>query len=182
MARLKCTGENARGEACGAWPLKGSTRCAAHPIEPDSARFGSPAQAREAAKLAGRPPLPKPTEVARRLVEQHVAAILRPHFKALGLMLNDDGTVTPLERGAILTGESKSGKVVASTIEDLGAQIAAAEKLLDRVYGRPKQSTELTGAGGGPMEIVPVSRERGADVVRLLAATGMVGAAEPAAA
>ncbi len=72
-----------------------------------------------------------------------MAAVLRPHFKALGLHLADDLTVTPLERGAILTGQSKDGTVVASTIEDLAAQMEAAEKLLDRIYGRPKQSTEL---------------------------------------
>jgi len=29
--------------------------------------------------------------------------------------------------------------------------MAAADKLLDRIYGRPKQATEITGAGGGPL-------------------------------
>ena len=82
-----------------------------------------------------------------------MAAVLRPHFKALGLHLNDDGTITPLERGAIITGESKEGTVVPSVIEDLAAQIAAAEKLLDRVYGRPKQQTEISGPDGGPLEV-----------------------------
>jgi hypothetical protein len=180
-----CTGKTRKGVRCKAAPLKPGTvidgvtvkgkHCRAHdPDVPASARFGSHAQAKAAGDKGGRPPLPKPTELARQLVERHVTGILRPHFKALGMQLNDDGTVEMLERGAIVTGESKEGVVVASEIEDLGAQIAAAEKLLDRVYGRPKQTQELTGAGGGPVELVPVSRDRSADVVRLLAGTGAV--------
>jgi hypothetical protein len=37
--------------------------------------------------------------------------------------------------------------------DDLGAQMAAAEKLRDRVFGRPKQTTEVTGPGGGKIEV-----------------------------
>jgi hypothetical protein len=148
--KRQCKGTNKRGEPCGANPLKTSDYCLAHSeVARASVGFGGS----RAGAMGGRPPVPKPTEVARQLVEAHVAAILRPHFKALGLMLNDDLTMTPLDNGALVFGESKDGDIVISAVEDLGAQIAAAEKLLDRVYGRPKQSTELTGAGGGPMEM-----------------------------
>lgn len=170
---MKCTGTKKAGGPCGAPALKGTERCAAHPLDPDSPRFGSPAQAREAGKKGGRPALPKPTDVARRLIEENVTAILRPHFLALGLELHADGTTTRLEGGATMYGESKDGVVVASNYEDLGAQIAAAEKLLDRVYGRPKQATEISGPEGGPVEIVPVKRQSG-DVVSLLKGTGVV--------
>lgn len=147
-----CKGKTRKGAKCKAPALKGKKHCSAHaPDLPDSARFGSPVQAREAGQLGGRPPLPKPTDVARQLVEENVHRVLRPHFKALGLDIQEDGTVVSLDHGAILTGESKEGVVVASEIEDLGAQIAAAERLLDRIYGKPKQQTEVSGVDGGPI-------------------------------
>lgn len=181
MPRRQCKGETKKGAPCGAPPLKPGTViegvtvsgkwCRQHDEDlPSSAKID---RTRTPEQMGGRPPLPKPTDVARRLVEENVAAVLRPHFKALGLMLSDDGTVTSLERGAIITGESKDGTVVPSVIEDLAAQIAAAEKLLDRIYGRPKQQTEISGPEGGPVEVVPVRRQA-ADVVGLLTGTGAV--------
>jgi hypothetical protein len=146
----RCTGTTKTGQPCKASPLKGTDRCLAHSDADTRASVGFTP---DAGARGGRPRLPKPSELARQLVERNVCAILRPHFKALGLQLNDDGCVEPLDRGAILTGESKDGTVVASTIEDLGAQIAAAEKLLDRVYGRPKQQTEISGPEGGPINL-----------------------------
>lgn len=173
-ATRQCKGVNKAGGPCRATPLRDSDWCAAHdPTLPESSRFGSSAQARSA--RGGQKPWPKPTEVARRLVEENVAAILRPHFKALGLRLNDDGSVEQLERGAILTGESKDGEVRASLIEDLGAQIAAAEKLLDRVYGRPKQATEISGPDGGPLTTAlitdPSMAAQARDLLRAAAAS-----------
>lgn len=149
--KRKCAGTTKKGTPCKAGPLTGTNRCAAHPVDPDSPRFGSPAQASAAGKLGGRPPLPKPTDVARRLIEENVAAILRPHFLALGIELHDDGTTTRLDGGALMYGESKDGDVIASSYEDLAAQMEAAEKLLNRVYGRPKQAVEMSGPEGGPV-------------------------------
>ena len=40
-----------------------------------------------------------------------------------------------------------------SDVEDLGAQITAAEHLLSRVYGKPRQQLEHAGAEGGPIEL-----------------------------
>lgn len=177
MADRACKSINTAGEPCKANPLKGSDYCSAHdPSLPDSVRFGSPVQAKEAAKLAGRPPLPKPTDVARALIEENVHRILRPHFRALGMDITAEGTVEVLERGAVLTGEAKDGTVVASVIEDLGAQIAAAEKLLDRVYGRPKQQTEISGPEGGPIELAPPAdaMEKSRRAARLLSEHGLV--------
>lgn len=126
----------------------------------------------------GRPRIPKPTELARQLVERHAAAILRPHFKALGLHLADDGTTTPLEQGAIVVHQGE-----ATLIEDLAAQISAAERLLDRVYGRPRQQLEHTGEGGGPVEISapePIdAAERSRRAAVLLAEIGGGGAPVP---
>lgn len=176
MSKRQCTGTNRHGNPCQANPLKDRATCIAHTEELGSFRFGSPAQARAAGQLGGRPALPKPTDVARELVERHVYAVLRPHFKALGLELEDDGSVTPMSHGAIITGESKDGEVIASDIEDLGAQIAAAEKLLDRVYGRPKQSTELSGPAGQPVQVsLPTESDWHAQVARVLGEVGAIG-------
>lgn len=109
----------------------------------------------------GRPRLPKPMDLARQLVEQHIAALLRPHFKALGLLLHDDGSTTQLHAGAVVVHQGE-----ATDIEDLGAQIAAARELLDRVYGRPRQQTELTGADGGPIQVVAEARARAESMSR----------------
>jgi hypothetical protein len=137
-----CTGTTKKGTPCSAYPLQGRDVCLAHADAETRESVGFVA----ANGKGGRPKLPKPTELALQLVEQHAAALLRPHFKALGLMLHDDGTVTPLKHGAIVVHQGE-----ATTIEDLGAQQAAAERLLDRVYGKPKQSTEVSGKDGTPL-------------------------------
>lgn len=182
-AKRRCQAKNKAGQPCNASPLKGKNFCSAHdPVTPPSARFGSRAQATEAGKLGGRPPLPKPTDLARELLERHVYAVFRPHFKALGLELEDDGSVTPMVRGAIMTGESKDGTVVASEIEDLGAQIAAAEKLLDRVYGRPKQTQEISGPHGDPITLTSPTddTDRSTRAARLLLEAGLLNGHTPA--
>lgn len=180
VAMAPCSGINKAGGPCGAHPLKGTDHCAAHPISPDSARFGSPEQAREAAKSAGRPRLPKPTDVARRLIEENVAVVLRPHFRALGhdVEVDDQGVhLVPVEGGgAKLHGTSKDGYVRVSDHDDLGAQMTASEKLQDRVWGRPKQQTEISGPDGGPLEVVPIApdAERAAAIAKLLRDTGAI--------
>jgi len=144
---------NQKGEPCGAYPRAGKTTCMGHAdkAEQESAGFGGSQPG------AGRPPLPSPSQVARELIEENVAIILRPHFRALGydVETGDQGVVLiPLEGGgAKLYGESREGIVKASDHEDLGAQMAAADKLLDRIYGRPKQATELSGPGGGGIPV-----------------------------
>lgn len=186
-----CTGTTKKGKPCEAKRLRKGTviegvtvkgkHCRAHdPDLPDSARFGSRVQANAAAKLGGRPPNPKPTEIARQLIERHELALQRPYWITLGYDVvrdEESGELKLVELpdgGAKIFGESKDGDVVSSPHEDLGAQIMAAEKLQDRVYGRPKQTTELSGAGGGPVEIVPVTRDQAdADAVAgILAGTG----------
>jgi hypothetical protein len=186
-----CHGETKRKTLCDAKPLKAGTViesvevsgkwCRAHDEDlPPSARFGSRERARENGKLGGRPPNPKPSEVMRRLVEQHVETVIAPHFRTLGYKLerNEAGelTIVPDENGgAKIYGESKEGDINVTDHDDLGAHIAAAEKLLDRVYGRPKQATELTGSEGGPVEIVPVAREKSKKVGGILAGVGAGG-------
>jgi hypothetical protein len=153
----RCTGTTRVGEQCRAAPLRDGDRCLAHADEQTrtSMDFGQ-------GPRPGRPRVPRSTDLQRELVERHAVAVVRPYFRALGLDVADDGTVTPLERGAIVVGRDKEGGVHASSVEDLGAQIAAAEALLNRVYGRPRQALEHTGKAGGPIEVA-----RGVDLRKL---------------
>jgi hypothetical protein len=177
-----CKGKTKTGKPCGAVPLKPGTviegvtvkgkHCRTHdPDLPDSARLQGPQPG------SGRPRVPRPTEVAAELVQRHIYRIFRPHFRALGLELNDDGTVTELDYGAVVTATFE-GEVHASTVEDLAAQIKAAEHLLDRVSGRPAQAIQHSGPDGGPVELGldftvaiedPETRKRAHDLVEQLA-------------
>lgn len=150
----RCHATNKQGEPCAAAPLTGKNYCGAHDPElPESSRFGSVAQAKEAAKLGGRPRNPRPTERLQQIVEENLHVFLRPHLLTLGLEINADGSISPTNggMGARMFGESKDGEIVASEYEDLGAQIEAVEKVFNRVYGRPKQVSEVSGPDGGPV-------------------------------
>lgn len=48
---------------------------------------------------------------------------------------------------------------ILTTSENHSARIAAAKELLDRGYGKSKQSVELTGEDGGPMQFEKIVRE-----------------------
>jgi hypothetical protein len=141
--RRRCKGTSRSGKRCKAWPLHGSDRCAAHPLSPDSPRFGSPEQAAAAGRLGGRPRNPRPHERMRERIEAEIEALIAPYFEAATQAV----VVIKYEGEAIVT-----------DIADWGARIAAVEKLLDRVYGKPTEAVEITGADGGPIgaEIVAV--------------------------
>ncbi len=89
---------------------------------------------------SGRPRQPRVIEVMRERIEQDIDRILRPYFDAL--------------EEAVLHATFE-GSVIVSDVPDLGARIAAAEKLLDRVYGKPRQAMEHSGPdrGGVPIEL-----------------------------
>lgn len=154
LNRPRCSGTTRKGTACKAHPLKGKRTCLAH----------ADAETRESVGFVadngkgGRPALPRPTETARRLIEANQAAVLRPHFRVLGydVVETDEGLeLQSIEGGgAKLHGTNqRSGQIIVSDHDDLGAHVVASEKLQDRVYGRPKQATELTGPEGGPVQV-----------------------------
>lgn len=143
VKKRKCHGENLQGKPCGANPLKAGTvidgtkakgkHCRAHdPDLPETARIQG------AQPGAGRPKNPRVVDVMRDRVERKIEQVLGPYFDAL--------------EGAVVHATFE-GEVIPSAHPDLGARIAAAEKLLDRVYGKPGQAIELTGKDGGPVEI-----------------------------
>ena len=180
MASKGCTATTRNGTNCTAPPLKGTDRCLAH----------SPAKVRESVGFvpdngkAGRKRLPRPAEVAQRLVEENVLALQRPYWRTLGydVRIGENGPmlVELEDGGAKLYGTSKDGDVCVSDAEDLGAMIAAAERLQDRIYGRPKQQTELTGADGGPVMIEepPDAEAKSARAALLLSKLGQLEASE----
>ncbi len=168
-----CTGTTRRGTPCDAHPLRDSDPqvCLAH----------SDVKVRESVGFiaangkAGRPRLPKPMDLALKLVEQHAAALLRPHFKALGLMLHDDGTTTPLKHGAIVVHNGE-----ATELEDLAGQISAARELMDRVYGKPRQSVAVGGPDGEPLGAMFVlDPDLAEDARALLRRAASAGSDEP---
>lgn len=183
MAKRQCKAEKRTGGPCGAPPLvpgkmfgdyaASGDYCLTHdPDLPDEFRIGG------ATEGGGRKRVTRPHEVARRLVEENVVAVLRPYWRTLGfdVEIGDDGPeLVKLHDGGAKVTAAYQGEVVASDVEDLGAQMAAAEKLLDRVYGRPMQATEISGPEGGPVQVVDV-RGLTDDALRELAAA--VGVAD----
>lgn len=158
MGKRKCTGTvksgPRKGQRCGAWAMKGHLVCLGHADQKtrETMRFGG------AQPGAGRPKKLKPMDIEREVMERYVLAWMRPYWRALGFDVGiaDDGSLylTELpEGGAKIYGESKEGDINMTEYDDLGAQITAAEKLRDRVFGRPKQTTEISGPGGGKIEV-----------------------------
>lgn len=163
------------GEVCGkkTSTVEGcdTTKCWGHQSKEvkDSKGFGGSQEG------SGRPKLKDPFDVAREAVRQHAELLIRPHFKALGfdiaIVQHKDGAeleITPIEGGgAKVYGESRDGEIVPSKIEDLAAQITAAEKIIDRLWGRPKQAVEHSGG----MEVkhtdlAPIQRPEHTDKVQ----------------
>jgi hypothetical protein len=98
--------------------------------------------------------------VARKLIEENVLALQRPYWRTLGydVVIGDDGPeLVELEEGGAKLHTAFEGRVTVSRHEDLAAMMTAAEKLQDRVYGRPTQATEISGPDGGPVEVVDTS-------------------------
>lgn len=161
MAKRRCNGTNAAGNPCDSPPLRKGTViddvkvsgdwCRAHDPElPDSARPGG------AQPGAGRPRLPRPSEIMQRLAEENVLALQRPYWRTLGydVLIGPDGPyLVELAEGGAKMSATFEGRVKVSQHDDLGAQMAAAEKLQDRVYGKPKQATEISGPDGGAVNV-----------------------------
>lgn len=117
-------------------------------------------------KLSGnrggrRPRKPSAIEMLRHKAEEEYGtdAILAPYFEGL-----------TAER-ALVVGNGPSAFV--EMVPDIELSMKATDRILDRVYGKARQAMELTGAGGGAIQIdVPTDEERAAQVAKMLAMTG----------
>lgn len=116
MPDRRCHATNRAGEPCRAAPLRGSQWCSAHDRQLPAADRFGSPERSAKAATGVERRLPSVTERMRERVEAESEAILAPYFEALA------------EGG------------------DVEQRMRAAERLLDRVFGRPKQATELSGA------------------------------------
>lgn len=177
MSRRTCTAKTLKGTPCKAAPLKDKDCCLAHADHETrgSTGFGGPQP------NSGRPRLPRPSEVAQQLIERNVLALQKPYWRTLGydVVIGADGPelVEIPEGGAKVYGESKDGDICVSELEDLEAMQKAAERLQDRVYGKPKQSTEISAPDGGALLLVaPVdATEKSRRAAKLLKDLEQVG-------
>jgi hypothetical protein len=148
VSKRRCKGKTRAGKACKAHPPRDSDYCRAHDPElPDSVRFGSRAQARAAGQLGGRPRNPRVVDVLRDLLEEDLREEIQQVYR----------DALAAERGfLIVAGQETELK----TLPDHATQLKAAEALLDRAYGKPKQALEHSGAGDDDAEAVTFRLDR----------------------
>lgn len=107
-----------------------------------------------------------PMDILRQRFEEEAERYLQPFEEALAAMK------------AVVVGNGASAHI--EMVEDVALRLKAVESILDRIYGRPKQVTELTGADGGAVEVaVPNDDERKQALAAVLASTGALGAVIP---
>ena len=174
-----CQGIRKNGEKCEAYALTYAKHCTAHltqeererlgVIEPDRSSGGRPKQKINANQLM------------REVVEKAMHKVVKPHLDALGaefVGFDEDGNVVVRDlgpdAGLMLYGESKDGDINMTNFPDIGGRIQAAEKLLDRTYGKPRQTQVIEG-GVNPVQVQPVrSVDRAREVIGLVSQLGMV--------
>lgn len=136
MTKRRCNGTTKKDTPCGANPLKPGTViegvtvtgdwCRQHDLDlPDSARIGG------ATPGAGRKPNPRAVDVLRDRIEENIDRVIQPLWDAL-----------EAEAGIALN--IKGGGMELAMIPDHLTRLRAVRELLDRGYGRPKQSSEVT--------------------------------------
>ena len=142
MAKRQCKGKTKKGTPCKAAPLKDSDFCLAHADEEtrESTGFGGSQPG------AGRPRQPRAIEVIRERIEQDIEQVVGPLFEAL-----------EAERGVVVgAGENATLEMVA----DWSVRLSAIRELLDRGYGKPRQTIAHTGVEDGP----PIGVELSSDL------------------
>jgi hypothetical protein len=143
-----CTGTTKKGAPCKARPLKNTTLCLAHSDEKtrESTGFGIG---------GGRPPKPRAVDLLRERIEKDIDRYLAPIEEAL------EAT------SGVVVGNGRDAHV--EVLPDYGTRLKAAAMALDRVYGRPRQAMEVTGADGGPVAsslvLDPKLAEEGLDLL-----------------
>jgi hypothetical protein len=151
---MLCAGENTDNEPCESRRVTGSDYCAWHMDESERKRLSVLVPGGISRKQ-------RAPELLRQVMEVAQLKIIEPYLDALGIEVIgfDQETNEPILRdtggGLTLHGESKDGDIVLTPYPDVVGRIAAAEKLFDRVYGKPKQTTQLEG-GVTPIKVQPV--------------------------
>lgn len=132
--RRACSGTTKAGKPCRGNPLTDSDYCMAHSDAETKASVGF---VPEAGKLGGRPKNPRAVDVLRDKLEAEIDAWL-------------DVLVDAREaQKAIVVGAGEGAFL--ELIPDYTVRLRAFQEAFDRVYGKPKQATELSGPGGDPI-------------------------------
>ena len=129
MRDRHCEGTNRAGQPCRAAPLRDGQWCSAHEPKLPAAIRFGSSEQAAGAATGVDRRTPSVTEQMRERVEAEAEAILAPYFEALA-----EG-------------------------QDIEQRMRAAERLLDRVFGRPKQSTQPGGRATGRTETYDLSSE-----------------------
>ena len=174
----QCTGSNfINGKQCRMPAIEGMDTCMKHAPKEFRNEFAPGAGISSAGKR-------KAPEVIREVVEVAAAAVVKPYFDSLGIVFEGYDTetgepvVTYTGGGLMLHGESKDGDIIMTDYENLLARVQVAERLLDRVYGKPRQTTVLEG-GVAPIRVQPVrTEERAQQVAALLSHAGALPPAQ----
>jgi hypothetical protein len=109
----------------------------------------------------GRKPKPSVPQLMREMVEEHAGEVMAAFFEALEA------------EKPVVVGNGPHAKL--KMVPDPSTRMRAGDSLLDRVYGKPKQTTEVTGGEGGPVRVhLPDDEERARQVADVLKQTGVV--------
>ena len=124
--KRQCKGTNKAGKPCKAGPMKASDYCVIHAQDNGEIErvFGGKQPG------AGRPRKPREIDVIRESIEANVGAIDRLLQEA-----------EQAER-AVVVGNGPSAELI--MVPDWPTRIVAARERLDRGYGRPHQSSDIT--------------------------------------
>lgn len=135
MAAKQCQGVTKKGNACKSSGVLDNGYCIAHqPSEVrESLGFGGPQEG------SGRPRKPNAAEFLREWWEEHEGELLGVLAKAL------------TAEKAIVVATKDHAEI--EFVPDYDLQLKAFKEALDRVYGRPRQATEISGPAGGPIRI-----------------------------
>jgi hypothetical protein len=155
--KVTCAGKTKRGTRCKSTAVLENGLCMAHqPEEVREARgFGGSQPG------AGAPRRPRATEVLRERVEAEIDKVLAPLFDGL-----------EAQKPVVVSDGHLDGAHI-EWADDMPTRLRAAADILDRVYGKPKQTTEIAGPDGGPVRVdVPRTAQRASQVARILAGAG----------
>lgn len=176
---VRCRAQTKAGRQCKARAVTDEGLCTWHSSDAETQRIMM-----EQATALRRRVQAKPHELMRTVIESNPVAFMQPYLDALGIrivyvpdpanpdLLHPVAVADPTSKGQTLFGISKDGQVVVSDKKDLEAQQRAAERLFDRVYGRPKQTNIIAGVTDNDptANIVPFDDKRQAEIAAILEA------------
>jgi hypothetical protein len=138
MAKARCKGKTKAGKACKSPPIKGEEYCLSHAPKALRAKlgFGGP---ENGAKGGHAKRVPRLTELLCAEVEERAEEIIEKLFSGLDA------------HRAVVVGTGPKARLEFAPDPDLA--LKTVREIFDRHDGRPRQAVELSGEGGGPVEL-----------------------------